>query len=39
MTTVTTDMTWLQLLLKNFGVPTTTPTPLSSDSNDAINIS
>ncbi|CAD6333862.1 unnamed protein product [Miscanthus lutarioriparius] len=32
------EVTWLRLLLEDFGVPTTAPTPLSSDSTGAISI-
>jgi hypothetical protein len=38
MATATTEVTWLRWLLEHFGVPTTAPTPLSSDSTGAISI-
>ncbi|XP_039773535.1 uncharacterized mitochondrial protein AtMg00810-like [Panicum virgatum] len=38
MATVTAEVTWLRWLLEDFGVPVSTPTPLSSDSTGAISI-
>ena len=38
MAAVTTEVTWLQWLLEDFGVMASTPTPLSSDSTGAISI-
>jgi hypothetical protein len=38
MALLTTEVTWLRWLLADFGVSVTTPTPLLSDSKDAISI-
>jgi hypothetical protein len=38
MVTVTAEVTWLRWLLEDFGVTTSTPTSLSSDSTGAISI-
>ena len=38
MATVAAEVTWLRWLLEDFGVPLTTPTPLSTDSTGAISI-
>ena len=38
MAAVTTEVTWLQWLLEDFGVMASTPTPLSSDSTGALSI-
>jgi hypothetical protein len=38
MATVAAEVTWLRWLLEDFGVPVTTPTPLSTDNTSAISI-
>ena len=38
MATMTAEVTWLKWLLEDFGVMTSSPTPLSFDSPGAINI-
>jgi len=38
MATVTAEVTWLRWLLEDFGVTTSTPTPLSSGSTGAVSI-
>jgi hypothetical protein len=38
MVIVSAEVTWLQWLLEDFGVPATAPTPLSFDSTSAISI-